>query len=340
MIIKLSQASAESTLDQLMQWFAQQDVEARKVNWENQVLLVTSAKWKGDADYIRGIEGVESVTEMGTEYQLCTREFQDQDTVIDLGDGVVFGRGLTIMMAGPCAVESEEQTMRTAEFLRSKFDIKVFRAGAFKPRTSPYSFQGLADEGLRILEKVRDTFGMKIITEVKDTTQLAAVADVADIIQVGTKSMYNFSLLAMCGQLKQPIVLKRGFMTTIKEFLQAADFILCNGNPKVIMCERGIRSFEPQTRFCMDVCSAALMKELSHLPLVLDPSHAMGIAAQVPLVAQSAAALGVDGLLVETHPDPANAKSDKEQALSFEQFSQMMAVLDPICTAVGRRLVA
>jgi 3-deoxy-7-phosphoheptulonate synthase len=140
--------------------------------------------------------------------------------------------------------------------------------------------------------------------------------------------------------LKQPIVLKRGFMTTIKEFLQAADFIMANGNSKVILCERGIRSFEPQTRFCLDVCSAALMKELSHLPLVLDPSHAMGIAAQVPLVAQSAAALGVDGLLIETHPDPANAKSDKEQALSFEQFGQMVPILDQICTAVGRRLVA
>ncbi|NER80026.1 MAG: 3-deoxy-7-phosphoheptulonate synthase [Leptolyngbya sp. SIO1D8] len=340
MIIKLNPGSTEATLSQLTQWFAQQDVEARQVTWENQTLLVTSAKWKGDVDYLKQLDGVESVVEMGTEYQLCTRKFQNQDTVIDLGDGVVFGRGLTVMMAGPCSVESEDQVMRTAEFLRTKFDIKVFRAGAFKPRTSPYSFQGLAHEGLRLLEKVRDTFGMKIITEVKDTTHLAEVADVADIIQVGTKSMYNFSLLAMCGELKQPIVLKRGFMTTIKEFLQAADFILCNGNPKVILCERGIRSFEPQTRFCLDVCSAALMKELSHLPLVLDPSHAMGIAAQVPLVAQSAAALGIDGLLVETHPDPANAKSDKEQALSFEQFSQMVTVLDQICTAVGRRLVA
>lgn len=340
MIIKLSQTSTEVALNQLNQWFAQQGVEARQVNWGDQTLLVTSAKWKGDVDYIQGVEGVESVVEMGADYQLCTRKFQEQDTVIDLGDGIVFGRGLTVMMAGPCAVESEEQVMRTAEFLRSKFDIKVFRAGAFKPRTSPYTFQGLADEGLNILAKVRDTFGMKIITEVKDSTHLHAVADVADIVQIGTKAMYNFSLLAMCGQLDCPIVLKRGFMTTIKEFLQAADFILSNGNPKVILCERGIRTFEPQTRFCLDVCAASLVKELSHLPVVMDPSHAMGIAAQVPLVAQSAAALGVDGLLIETHPDPANAKSDKEQALSFDQFGQMVPVLDKICTAVGRRLVA
>jgi len=340
MIIKLSNTATENNFQNLQDWFSQQDIEACPVNWGNQKVLVTSAKWKGDVDVLQHLAGVESVVEMETEYQLCTRKFQSDDTVIDLDDDVVFGRGLTVMMAGPCAVESEEQVMRTAEFLRSKFDIKVFRAGAFKPRTSPYSFQGLADEGLRLLENVREQFGMKIITEVKDTTHLAAVADVADIIQIGTKSMYNFSLLAMCGELKQPIVLKRGFMTTIKEFLQAADFILCNGNPKVILCERGIRSFEPQTRFCLDVCSAALVKELSHLPIVLDPSHAMGIAAQVPLVAQAAAALSVDGLLVETHPDPANAKSDKEQALSFEEFSQMVPMLDQICTAVGRRLVA
>ncbi|ASC70436.1 3-deoxy-7-phosphoheptulonate synthase [Halomicronema hongdechloris C2206] len=340
MIIKLSQSSTDMALKHLVKWFAQQDVEARQINWGAQVLLVTSSKWKGDADYLKSIDGVESVTEMTADYQLCTRKFQPQDTVIDLGDGVIFGRGATVMMAGPCAVESEDQVMRTAEFLRSKFDIKVFRAGAFKPRTSPYTFQGLADEGLNLLAKVRKEFGMKIITEVKDTTHLAAVADVADIIQIGTKAMYNFSLLAMCGQLKQPIVLKRGFMTTIKEFLQAADFILSSGNSKVILCERGIRSFEPQTRFCLDVCSAALIKELSHLPIVLDPSHAMGIAAQVPLVAQSAAALGVDGLLIETHPDPANAKSDKEQALSFEEFGRIVPVLDKICTAVGRRLIA
>ncbi|MBP0001882.1 MAG: 3-deoxy-7-phosphoheptulonate synthase [Cyanobacteria bacterium SID2] len=340
MIIKLSPNPTEATIDRVSQWFSQQGVEARQVNLSGQTLFVTSSKWKGDPSELKTLEGVESIVNPGTEYQLCTRKFQEQNTVIDLGDGVVFGRGNTVMMAGPCAVESEDQVMRTAEFLRSKFDIKVFRAGAFKPRTSPYSFQGLADEGLKILDKVRDRFGMKIITEVKDTTHLDAVADVADIIQIGTKAMYNFSLLNFCGQMDKPIVLKRGFMTTIKEFLQGADFILSNGNSKVILCERGIRTFEPQTRFCLDVCAAALVKELSHLPIVLDPSHAMGIAAQVPLVAQSAAALGIDGLLVETHPDPANAKSDKEQALSFEQFSEMVSVLDKICTAVGRTLVA
>lgn len=340
MIIKINRVTAETTLHKLEDWLSTQGVEYRMVEAFDQILVVTSSKWKGDTSSLKAIEGVDAIVDPGTEYQLCTRSFHPNDTVIDLGNDIVFGRGNTVLMAGPCAVESEDQVMRTAEFLRSKFDIKVFRAGAFKPRTSPYTFQGLADEGLKLLDKVRDNFGMKIITEVKDTTHLQQVADVADIIQVGTKSMYNFSLLALCGELQKPIVLKRGFMTTIKEFLQAADFIISSGNPNVILCERGIRTFETQTRFCLDVCAAALLKEVSHLPIVLDPSHAMGIAAQVPLVAQAAAGLGVDGLLIETHPDPANAKSDKEQALSFEQFGQMVPVLDKICTAVGRTLIA
>jgi 3-deoxy-7-phosphoheptulonate synthase len=340
MLIKLNSTASEANQESLAHYLEGNGAEFRQVVFDQQTLLVTSAKWKGDIGYLKSLPGVADVVDVGTEYQLCTRKFKSEDTIIDLGNDIVFGRGATVMMAGPCAVESEDQVMRTAEFLRSKFDIKVFRAGAFKPRTSPYSFQGLADEGLRLLDKVRDTFGMKIITEVKDTTHLDAVAEVADIVQIGTKSMYNFSLLARCGELDKPIVLKRGFMTNLKEFLQAADFILCSGNPRVMLCERGIRTFETQTRFCLDVCSAALLKELSHLPIVLDPSHAMGIAAQVPLVAQSAAALGIDGLLIETHPDPENAKSDKEQALSFETFGQMIPVLDKICTAVGRRLIA
>lgn len=293
--------------------------------------------------HLNGLPNKEAVIEdlllIPTEYQLSTRAFQASNTIIDLGNGVIFGKNKTVMMAGPCAVESESQAMNTAEFLVSTFDIKVFRAGVFKPRTSPYSFQGLEHDGLRILEKVRDTFGVKIISEVKDQSHLNEVANVADIIQIGTKSMYLFNLLADCGRLTKPIMLKRGFMSTLKEFLQAVDFIMANGNPNVILCERGLRNFEPQTRFSLDICGAALLKEISHLPLVLDPSHAMGRAAQVPLVAQASAALEVDGLIVETHPNPAEAKSDKEQALSFHDFSVMMTKIRPICSAVGRELV-
>jgi 3-deoxy-7-phosphoheptulonate synthase len=302
--------------------------------------LVTSGGWKDKEGLIPLYHKcIERVVNTGSEYQLCTRAYRPENTIIDLGDGLVFGANKTIMMAGPCAVESEDQVMRTAEFLSSKFNIRVFRAGAFKPRTSPYSFQGMEEEGLKLLQKVRDRFGMKIITEVKDDSHLDAVADIADIVQIGTKSMYLFNMLVHCGKLKIPVLLKRGFMATIKEFLQGADFIISNGNPKVILCERGIRTFEPTTRFSLDVCSAAMLKQISHLPLVIDPSHAVGIASGVGLVAQAGAALEVDGMLVETHPDPDNAKSDKEQALSFEQFTNLMKKLKPICEAVGRELI-
>lgn len=340
MIIKFTLDVTDKEFSQVKQWCMLNDVEFKETYLDSQRLIVTTSKWQGDTSFLSTLNCIEALINTGTEYQLCSRQFQPENTIIDLGNNIIFGSDKTVLMAGPCAVESEDQVMRTAEFLCKEFDVKVFRAGSFKPRTSPYTFQGLEHDGLHLLEKVREQFGLCIISEVKDATHLDEVADVVDILQIGTKAMYNFSLLAMCGNLDKPILLKRGFMTTIKEFLQAADFIMSNGNSQVILCERGIRTFEPQTRFSLDVCSAALVKEISHLPFVLDPSHAMGIAAQVPEVAQAAAALGVDGLLIETHPDPAHAKSDKEQALSFEQFGQMLPVLARICTAVGRNLVA
>jgi 3-deoxy-7-phosphoheptulonate synthase len=302
--------------------------------------LVTSAAWKPDRALIEAhAAAIAGVVEMPTEYQLSTRRFREENTVIDLGDGVVFGTDRTVMMAGPCAVESEDQIMRTARRLVETHGIKVFRAGAFKPRTSPYPFQGAEFDGLRILDRVRRELGVKIITEVKDESHLDAVAEHADIIQIGTKSMYHFTLLARCGKIGKPILLKRAFMATLKEFLQAADFILAGGNHRVILCERGIRTFEPSTRFCLDLGSAALLKEMSHLPLVLDPSHAVGISAQVPLVTQASAALEVDGLLVEVHHNPPEARCDREQALSFAQFDALMPRLGAICRAIGRTLV-
>jgi 3-deoxy-7-phosphoheptulonate synthase len=342
MIIKLLSHTPELEISHLENWLNQQEVEFKRLDLPKQSVIITSAQYKSSyyASHLSNFKSIEEIIETGTEYQLCTRKYQSTNTVVDLGDGITFGSDRTVLMAGPCAVESEIQIMQTAEFLCKNFNVKVLRAGAFKPRTSPYSFQGLTEHGLRLLEKVREQFGLKIITEVKDTTHLDMVADIADIVQIGTKAMYNFSLLTFCGKLNKPILLKRGFMSTIKEFLQAADFILVNGNPNVILCERGIRTFEPQTRFSLDVCSAALLKEVSHLPLVLDPSHAIGLAAQVPEVAQAAAALGVDGLLIEIHPNPSQAKSDREQALSFTQFNKMVPVLKNICIAVNRVLVA
>ena len=339
MIIRFEPGALPGQITQVQSVVDPDQSESRKVLLDGIWHLVTSAQWSGDEAQLAELPGVAQVLPFATEYQLSSRMFRPTNTVVDLGGGIVFGTDKTIIAAGPCAVESEYQVMKTAEYLVNHFNIKLFRAGVYKPRTSPYSFQGLGSDGIWLLEKVRTTFDVKIITEVKDNTHLDEVAAVADIIQIGTKSMYNFTLLTNCGKLKKPILLKRGFMTTLDEFLRAADFILCEGNTQVILCERGIRTFEPQTRFNLDVCGAALLKRLSHLPLVLDPSHAMGIRSEVPLVAQSCAALGVDGLLIEVHPNPEEARSDRAQALSLEQFSQLYPVLTSVCAAVGRKAV-
>ncbi len=339
MIVKISSEISKSDLTRIETWFLKRDIEIRKVKTGRHLLLISSSQWKGDTYFLSRFKSVESLIDTGTEYQLSSRIYQSSNTVIELTNGVVFGRNHTVLMAGPCAVESENQIMHVAEVLSRRLKVKVFRAGAFKPRTSPYSFQGLGNRGLRLLRKIRDNFDMRIVSEVKDTTHLDSVAEVADIVQIGTKSMYNFTLLQRCGKLQKPILLKRGFMSTIKEVLQAADFIISSGNPRVILCERGIRTFEPQTRFSLDICSASLMQKISHLPVVLDPSHAVGIASLVPTIARSAAALGVDGLLIEVHPRPSQAKSDRNQALSLTQFEKMVPVLSSICSAVGRKLI-
>jgi len=340
MIYTIKEDFIQNDLDEFSTWAESLELEYKIVTLKNKYYLVTTSSSKIDITKYNNYDLIfNDQVSISTEYQLSTRKFQKSNTIITISEDILFGGNNTVMMAGPCAVESEKQVMDTAEFLVKNFDIKVFRAGAFKPRTSPYSFQGLEKEGIRLLEKVRKEFDMKIITEVKDEGHLEAVADVADIIQIGTKSMYLFNMLAHCGKIDKPILLKRGFMATLKEFLQAADFIMANGNPNVILCERGIRTFEPLTRFSLDICSAALLKEISHLPIVLDPSHAMGRSNQVPLVAQAAAALEIDGLLIETHPNPLEAKSDKEQALSFDQFSLMMSKVKNICNSVNRKLV-
>lgn len=339
MIIQIGNNATLEDRERLIQLLSARGVSYHEVSSRGIDSIVTGADVCLPESDLQTIgEGI-TVLDFDTDYQLCTRRFQPDNTEISLQSGLVFDSGHTALAVGPCAVETESQTLRTAEFLSEEFGLTLFRAGAFKPRTSPYSFQGLGEEGLRILERVRDDFGMTVITEVKDSTHLESVAEVADIIQVGTKAMYNPALLVGCGHLEKPICLKRGFMATVKEFLQAADFIMSSGNPNVILCERGIRSFEPQTRFCLDICGAALVQSISHLPLMLDPSHAMGHAAQVPAVARAAAGMGVESIMVEIHPDPSQALSDKSQALSFDEFRELYHQLKPICEATGRTIV-
>lgn len=272
--------------------------------------------------------------------QLASRKYKKEVRTIKLGDKISIGGAThnTVMIAGPCSVESEEQIEQAAQ-LCVKLGIGVLRAGAYKPRTSPYTFQGMGIDGLKLLVKMRTKYGLKIITEIRDSTHVQDVIEYADILQIGAKAMYDHGILKACGKADKPTLLKRGFGTTLQEFVQAAEFILSGGNPNVMLCERGIRTFETKTRFTLDLCGVAYLKEYTNLPVVLDPSHAIGYAYGVPDLARACVAMGVDGLLIETHPNPAVAKSDASQQLNFEEFTALYKSVQPIAAAVGRKIV-
>jgi 3-deoxy-7-phosphoheptulonate synthase len=271
--------------------------------------------------------------------QLGSRKYQSETRSIQLGKVQIGGKsGNTVVIGGPCSVESEEQ-IRSSAMLMKELGISTLRAGAYKPRTSPYSFQGMGLDGLKLLAKMRDEFGLNIITEVRDATQIDDIIEYADIIQIGAKSMYDHGILKKCGKAKQPVLLKRGFGTTLQEFVQAAEFILSGGNQNVILCERGIRTFETKTRFTLDLCGVAYLKEYTNLPLVLDPSHAMGYAYGVADLSRACIAMGVDGLIVEVHPNPKVAKSDASQQLNHDEFRDLLRTLRPIAKAIGRNII-
>jgi 3-deoxy-7-phosphoheptulonate synthase len=258
---------------------------------------------------------------------------------IAVGDKYIGGDGKNqLMIAGPCAVESREQIEQSCQML-TKLGIRVLRAGSYKPRTSPYTFRGLGEDGLKLLAEMRDKYGLLVATEMRDATHADKVIEYADIVQVGAKAMYDHGLLTAAGQCGKPVILKRGFSSTLQELVHAADFVMSCGNENVILCERGIRSFETQTRFTLDLCGVAWLKEHCNLPVILDPSHAMGYAYGVADLARACTAMGVDGLLIETHPTPCQAKSDAAQQLSHEQFEEMYKSIEPIAKAVGKTLV-
>ena len=242
------------------------------------------------------------------------------------------------MITGPCSVENEEQIEKAAKFCVEQ-GVKVLRAGCYKPRTSPYSFQGLGLQGLKLLAKMRDKYGLKIITEVRDASHVDDVIEYTDIIQIGAKAMYDHGILRRCGEARKPVLLKRGFGSTLQEFVQAAEFILSGGNNEVILCERGIRTFETNTRFTLDLCGVAFLKEKTNLPVILDPSHAMGYAYGVLDLARACVAMGIEGLLIESHPTPKEAWSDAAQQLNFDEYAELLASLKSVAQAVGRKLV-
>jgi 3-deoxy-7-phosphoheptulonate synthase len=275
-----------------------------------------------DAARLLAIEGVKEAIPVTKPYKLVSRETHTDATVITIG-GVKIGGGEPVIMAGPCAVESEEQALTIAGIVK-KHGAEVFRGGAFKPRTSPYSFQGLGEKGLKILDKVRKETGLLIITEATDTDNLTMVEKYTDIIQIGARNMQNYSLLRLAGQAKKPVLLKRGLAATIEEWLMAAEYIMSEGNSKVILCERGIRTFADNTRNTLDLSAIPAIKEASHLPIIIDPSHAAGRREYVIPLSRGAIAVGADGLLIEVHNDPAHALSDGIQSLYPQQFEQLM----------------
>ena len=289
-----------------------------------------------DRAQIEGMVGVERVVPIQRPFKRASRDFQPQDTRVKI-NGVAVGGERVIVMAGPCSVESEAQIMEAAQVVKAA-GAHVLRGGAYKPRTSPYSFQGLGEEGLHLLSQAREATGLPVITEVMEPELVPLVSIHADILQIGARNMQNYALLHAVGQAQRPVLLKRGLMSTIEELLMSAEYILSHGNDRVILCERGIRTFEPYTRNTLDLSAVPLLKQLSHLPVVVDPSHGTGKRDLVAPMARAAVAGGADGLIIEVHPHPEEALSDGAQSLLPEGFAALMDSLAPIAAAVGRTL--
>lgn len=332
MIIELKNTVSESQAGKLAE-----EMKAICVKQNGKTVLITSSSQKElDKKY-------DSVTErivvLGDDMQLSSRKFIKETREVKINHITIGGHtNNTILIGGPCSVESEEQITQSAELMK-ELKISTLRAGCYKPRTSPYTFQGMGLEGLKLLAKMREKYGLNIITEVRDATHMEEIIEYSDIIQIGAKSMYDHGILKRCGKTNKPVLLKRGFGTTLQEFVQCAEFILSGGNENVMLCERGIRTFETKTRFTLDLCGVAYLKEYTNLPLILDPSHAMGYAYGVADLARACVAMGVDGLLVEVHPDPAVAKSDASQQLNHDQFREMTKTLNGVANAIGRKII-
>lgn len=287
-------------------------------------------------DHFRSFSGVEDVFRISKPFKLASREFKPDKSIIRV-NGVSLGGEDIIIMAGPCAVESREQILETALKVKEA-GATILRGGAFKPRSSPYSFQGLKEKGLEMLAEVKEKTGLSLVTEVMAPEQVPLVGEVADILQIGARNMQNYALLEAVGKYNKPVLLKRGMMATLEEFLMAAEYILSNGNSNVILCERGIRTFETYTRNTLDLAAVPLLKELSHLPVCVDPSHATGSRSLIAPVSKAAVAVGTDALLIEVHPHPEKALIDGAQSLNLEEFSKFMEELRTVAEAVKRRI--
>jgi 3-deoxy-7-phosphoheptulonate synthase len=292
-----------------------------------------------DGSHIAGMSGVAQVLNVSKPYKQVSREWRPENTVVELAPGVVVGGRDVVVMAGPCSVESEEQILASARAVRAA-GATALRGGAFKPRSSPYSFQGMGKKGLELLALARRETGLAIVTEAMDEEGANLVAEYADCVQIGARNMQNFSLLRVVGRLGKPVLLKRGMSATIQELLLSAEYILAEGNTNVILCERGVRGFDPATRNIFDLTSIPLVHKLSHLPIIADPSHGVGLREHVPAMARAAVAAGADGLIIEVHPNPDRALSDGAQSMFPDPFARLVAEMRVIATAIGRGLAS
>ncbi len=333
MVVILKDNAEKKKVKNLTDWLENQGLAVHSVEGEYQTILgLIGDTSKVDIDLIQGLDIVSNVKRISEPYKAANRKFHPDDTVIEVGDGIKIGGGNFQYFAGPCSVESREQIIDIAKDVKAS-GANILRGGAFKPRTSPYAFQGMRAEGLKLLLEAKKITGMPIVTEIMDASHIDLFEDV-DIIQVGARNMQNFELLKELGKIDKPIFLKRGLAGTLQELLMSAEYIMAQGNEKVILCERGIRTFETATRNTLDLSAVPMLKEMSHLPVVVDPSHASGIARLVKPMAFAAAACGADGLMIEVHNNPAKALCDGPQALTPDQFDEVTKGVDRILKAV------
>jgi 3-deoxy-7-phosphoheptulonate synthase len=337
MVVVMEPHASESNIQNVIEHLRDLGFEIHRSDGVTHTIIGAIGDKTGiDTRQLEVLDGVHEVIRISEPYKLASRSFKREDTVVKIRD-VSIGGDEVIVAAGPCSVESREQVQIIAEYVQAA-GARILRGGAFKPRTSPYSFQGLGEEGLKHLREAGQKYGLPVVTEVVDVGQISMVCEYADILQVGARNMQNFMLLGELGRVRKPVMLKRGMSSTIEEWLMASEYILKGGNENVILCERGIRTFERYTRNTLDISAVPVIKKLSHLPVFTDPSHGTGIRDKVMPMARASIAAGADGIIVEVHHDPEHAKSDGAQSLYPEQFEQMMKELRIIARAVGRTI--
>src|SRR5437588_1383888 len=338
MIVAMQESAAEEQIQQVIEHLTKLGFEVHRSTGVRQTVLgAVGAQVDFDIRNIELLPGVQDVHRISSPYKLAGRSFRPEGTVIKLANGLEIGGKQVVMMAGPCSVESREQLFTTAEAV-AKVGGRVLRGGAFKPRSSPYSFQGMGEQGLKLMREAAEKFGLLVISEVMEISQIALMLPYVDIFQVGARNMQNFNLLRELGKVRKPVLLKRGIAATLEELLLSAEYIMAGGNYEVILCERGIRTFETYTRNTLDVSAIPIIKKLSHLPMTAEPSHGTGLRDKVPPMARASLAAGADALLIEVHHDPDKAFSDGAQSLFPDQFAKLMDELRMIAPAVGRKV--